>query len=246
MKHAPLLSSGLLLTTLVSAGHAYADDPAPPPPAPPLLLEPLPQPPPPTVVPSAPRPPTVRVHLTVSRPVTLEILSPEETRWHPVCAAPCDAEVPLEGVYRVVDHGMLPSGPLEIEARPGDLVVLDVSVRTYNQFRAGERLTIASYVLGAVGLGLEIGALAVDSTSDAQPVLLWTGVGAAVAAISCTISAYILREPTSLSQSSASPPSGTGARATSPWTRAPVWRDPAGGDVIAPTATSLSLFSTRF
>src|ERR1700735_3235403 len=104
MRHAPLLCSALLFTALVPAGRAYADEP--PPPAPPLLLEPQPQPPSspaaPLVplLPTAPSPPTVRVHLTVSRPVTLEILSSEETRWHPVCAAPCDAEVPLEGVYR--------------------------------------------------------------------------------------------------------------------------------------------------
>jgi hypothetical protein len=176
--------------------------------------------------------------------VTLEVLSQEDTRWRPLCVAPCDADVPLMGTYRVVDRGMLPSGPLELEAAPGDSVVLDVGVRTYDQYRTGERLTIASYIIGAVGLGLEIGALAVDSSSDAQPALVWSGLGAAVVAVGCTIGAYILREPTSLSQSSTTP--GPKRLATEPraFTRVPVWND--AHTVAAAPATNVPLFSTSF
>jgi hypothetical protein len=200
----------------------------------------------PALAPSqGPRLPTVRAHLNASRPVTLEVLSPEELRWRPLCVAPCDADVPLEGVFRVVDHGMVPSGGLELEARPGDTVVLDVNARTYEQQRTGRRLTITGYIAGAVGLGLEVGALAVDSSSDAQPVLLWAGVGAAALAIACTISSYILLEPTNLSQSSASPTAPRVARETNPWARLPVWRESDGARGAAPT-TNMPLFSLRF
>jgi hypothetical protein len=116
-----------------------------------------------------------------------------------------------------------------------------VSAKSYEDHRTGQRLSIAGYVAGAVGLGLEIGALAVNSSSEAEPVLLWSGVGTAVAAVALAISSYILLQPTDLSQSSATHAS---REATAPWRRLPAWQ--ARATPTGPTITSLSLFSARF
>jgi len=158
--------------------------------------------PPPTPPNVRPTGPAVWVHVQASRTMTLDVLSPEATFWRHVCETPCDIEVPLEGLYRVSAHGVVPSRTLELEATPGDSVDLDVTVKTNDDHRTGERLIISSYVAAAVGLGLEVTALSIDSSSNAQPVLLWGGVGAAAAAIAFTISGYILQQPTGLSQSS--------------------------------------------
>jgi hypothetical protein len=164
----------------------------------------------------------------------LELLTPEETRWQRICESPCDGEVPLDGMYRVSGHGLAPSRILELEANPGDRVVVDVTPRTFDEHRTGDRLIITSYIAGAVGLGLEIGALSIDPSSPAQPALLWTGVGAAALAIGCTIGGYVLLQPTGLSQSEVTPG------------RVAVWRDvdPLGRGM--PRPTNVPLFTTTF
>jgi hypothetical protein len=179
--------------------------PLPPVQPPPVVLAPAPQPapPPPVIVPAVPAVRGAVVHVTADRAVMLQLLSSNDTRWRDVCLSPCDLEVPLDAVYRVIAPGIMPSRELELEASPSDRVTLDVNVRSLAQHRTAERLTIAGYVLGAAGLGLEIAALAIDSSSGAEPVLLWSGAGAAVAAISLTITSYVLGQPTGVSQSRA-------------------------------------------
>ena len=183
---------------------------------------------------------TVRVHVKSSRAVTLDTLGPEATFWKHLCEAPCDADVPLDGLYRVTAHGIQQSSPVELEAGPGDAVLLDVSIRTNEDRQTGERLIIASYVAAAAGLGLEIGALSINPSSDAQPVLLWSGIGVAAAAIAFTISGYVLQRPTSISQSVA--PRGSMAAA---WTKLPVWHEPFAVSASSPKLV-FPILSTTF
>jgi len=226
----PVLA-GLLLAQPVLA---HADDapvavPAPPPPAPVYAARPS---------------RSVWVHVNADRPVTLEALAPDESRWLRLCVAPCDTEVPLDAAFRVVDHGMMSSRVVELEASPGDRVVLDVNVRTNAEHETGEGLRIAGWIAAGVGLALEATALAVDPSSAAQPYLEWGGIGAAAATIALAISAYVTLQPSGLSQSSATPAPARAARGPSPWTRLPSWREAEG--VVAPKPTTVPLFSATF
>jgi hypothetical protein len=136
---------------------------------------------------------------------------------------------------------MVPSRIVELEASPGDRVTLSVHARTIEDHRTGEHLSIAGWVMAGVGLALEVGALAVNSNSQAQPILLWSGVGAAGATIGLAISSYVLLQPTGLGQSvMASVRAASGVDA---WKRLPVWREPEAGQV---RATNIPVFTTTF
>jgi hypothetical protein len=226
-------SSALAAVTLL-ASSAYAQETPPLAPLPPsdaaVAPPPVPLQAPPALRPSEAAPPglvanprAVWMHVQAHRPVMLQLLAPYETRWAEVCWSPCEVAVPLDGAYRIAAPGIMGSRELELEANPGDRVVLDVNVRTVAEHRTAERLTIAGYIAGAVGLGLEIGALAVNSDT-AQEALLWSGAGAAVAAITLAITSYVMGQPSGLSQASASPMSGPPAAlgpALPPWKAIP-------------------------
>jgi hypothetical protein len=197
------------------------------------------------VAPPIPMGRAVLLHIDSSRPVTLELLAPEETRWRPLCVAPCDTDVPLDGIYRVTDRGMIPSMNMELEANPGDHLVLDVTARTYEQHATGRRLTITSYVAAAVGLGLEIGAIATTNAS-AQIALGVSGGGAAAVGIGCMISAWILLEQTSVSQTATSPATGRQSSVESPWTRLPTWQAPGSVEGTMPRVTNVPVWTARF
>jgi hypothetical protein len=188
----------------------------------------------------------VFVHVQTDRPVVLEALMPEETRWVRLCVAPCDIEVPLDAEYRVTGPGMQPSRPVDLEAAPRDRAVLDISVRTNDQHRTGDRLYVASWVMAGVGLALGAGALAVDPSSEAQPVLMWSGIGAEAAMVAMAITSHVLSQPTGISQSvSPADPRGAAPGGGS-WARLPTWHDSAALGVLAPRATVVPLLSTSF
>ncbi len=190
--------------------------------------------------------PTVVLHVRADRPVMLEALGPEETRWTHVCLAPCDMEVPLDSLYRVTGPGMVPSRTVELEAAPRDRVTLDVSVRTNGDHRTGDGLYVASWIAAGVGLALGAGALAVDSSSTAEPILLWSGIGVEGAMVAMAITSYVLLQPTGLSQSVTKPEPGKGARGADTWTRLPVWRDVTGAREGAPRMTTVPILFTSF
>ena len=237
------LASALSFGALLAPSLARADEPAPSAPMPPLLpSEPVlitPAPPPP---PSAAR--SVVAHVAADDPVLLQFLSPDETRWRTVCASPCDTAIPLDGVYRVVAHGMQTSRTLEIEAEPGAHVLLKVHAKSNDDYATAERLGIAVYVTLGVGLALEVAALAVNSSSDAEPALLWSGIGVAAVGVSMEIASLVLRQPTTISQSVVA--AGGTARARSPWIRSPMWHDLKPASQGAPVVTSVPVFSTTF
>jgi hypothetical protein len=188
----------------------------------------------------APR--AVWVHVEAERTVMLQVLTGYEGRWRDVCLSPCDGEVPLDGVYRVIAAGIMTSRELELEASPGDRVTIEVNVRTLAEHHTAERLTIAGYIVGAVGLGLEIGALAVDTSSPAETALLVSGAGAAVGAITLAITSYVMGQPSGLSQGKVEPMSA----APRAWVRAPLWHEADASGPRLPKATGLPLFTAAF
>jgi hypothetical protein len=189
---------------------APASSPVPPPPPPAPLVEVRPAPPAgatPTPAPPASQR-SVWIHIDSSRTVMLQHLAPFDTTWRATCFSPCDSIAPLDGTYRVVAPGIVWSREVELEAQPGDKVVLEIHARTLEQRRTAEALGIASYVAGGIGLGLEIGAISVSS-STAQTALVAAGVGAAVTGLTLVITSLVLNRPTGISQSAFKPVAGS-------------------------------------
>jgi hypothetical protein len=178
--------------SLISApAFAQDDEVVPPPSAPPL-----------------PSPRSVWIHIDSGRVVMLQHLAPFDTVWTETCFSPCDAFAPLDGTYRIVAPAIVSSREVELEAQPGDKVVLDIHARTLAQRRTAETLSLASYVAGGVGLALEIGALSVNSRT-AQTALIAAGVGAAVTGLTFVITSLVLGQPTGVSQSIFRPVGGS-------------------------------------
>jgi hypothetical protein len=211
-------------------------------PAPTLQGAPSPFAPPPMVM----MRPTVMVHVKADQPVMLEALGPQDTRWTRVCVAPCDMEVPLDSVYRVTGPGMVPSRTVELEAAPRDRVTLDVGVRTTGDHRTGEGLYVASWVAAGVGLALGAGALAMDPSSTAEPILLWSGIGVEGAMVAMAITSYVLLQPSGLSQSVTRPEPGRVGGGPDTLTRLPIWREANTSSLSAPRVTTVPIFSTSF
>jgi hypothetical protein len=127
-------------------------------------LDPAPAPPP-----LAPGPGHVRVEL--DQPGTelqeTERWSAGRTRWfgvRGVCAAPCAADVPEDGMYRVAGAGMPPSSSFALPAR--DLVHLAVSPGRGDLHDAGGLLTLVGGLTTAVGAGLLLGPLGAGASAE--------------------------------------------------------------------------------
>jgi len=231
LRDAMRLFLGLATSLVLVSSTAFAQD----------FATPYGTPPPPRLDPHS-----VSVHLVTSDSVSLQILMPDAIRWTTACDAPCDAQLPLEAVYRIVGRGLQASRNLELEGAPGDDVTLKVHAMSNDDYATGEHLALGTYIAAGVGLGLEIAALSTDPSSDAQPILLWSGIGVAGAAIGMEIASYVLRRPTSVSQSAVTPLFPRPRPVTSGWTRSPVWRDLATVQLAPPAAPSVPVFSTTF
>jgi hypothetical protein len=181
----------------------------------------------------------------------LQHLAPFDTVWTETCFSPCDAFAPLDGTYRVVAPAIVSSREVELEAQPGDKVVLDIHARTLAERRTAETLSMASYIAGGVGLALEIGALTVNSKT-AQTALIAGGVGAAVTGLTFVITSLVLGQPTGVSQSTfrlafgsspgaAAAPVQTQAREMGALTHQEGARGP-----LLPEATSVPLLTLTF
>lgn len=69
---------------------------------------------------------SVFVHIESPRPVRLLRRASTRGAYDAVCESPCDAMVPLSGVYQIVGDGMPSSRELTLRGNPGDRVVLNV------------------------------------------------------------------------------------------------------------------------
>ena len=61
--------------------------------------------------------------------VHLEQRSPGRGDWTAVCAAPCDAELPAEGSYRVTGDDMAPSGAFQLDRSEHELIIVHPTSR---------------------------------------------------------------------------------------------------------------------
>jgi len=214
---------------------------------------------------------TVWVHVRADRPVTLVTVRAGETTEEPVCDAPCDYPVPLDGLYGVTGPGMQPSGLLRLKAAPEDTVSLDVSPASKSSRETGEWLAgagAAAFITGGVidlvfvvsgAVGLTSGQFAEGPPSNSgafPPALLYASWGLEAAAIPLAIAGVaLMMRSTGLKQSRTlttdqSKVAGQKvAGPSNPWTRLPVWRETREVDPTRaglPRVASVPLFSTSF
>jgi hypothetical protein len=88
------------------------------------------------------------VHLEASPDVVLESIVAREA---PLCNAPCDVEVPLDGYYRVTGPSILPSSGFRLKALPGERVILTVDGASKAVHAGGTNTMVAGGVVAAVG-----------------------------------------------------------------------------------------------
>lgn len=135
--------------------------------------------------------PTVRVHVVAWKAATLERLDSS-----PVCSAPCDVDVALDGVYRVrLDGALEPSAPFRLQPRTGAaslrLKVLSPSPSAGSE---GKGLAIAGAIgVGIGGLLIGSGASQIDTDTSAVFFLgLLGGVTALAGLASVIVGAALL------------------------------------------------------
>ncbi len=144
---------------------ASATGTPPPPPPPPLSAAPRYAPPPPFTGPTG----SAVVHLEGDSIVSLE--RREGRSWVFACTAPCDAELPLSGLYRVVGPGVRATPSFRLNAQPGEHIVVDATTASKGGFAGGIVLTSVggfSFLLGALVLLTVATADAADSASGGR------------------------------------------------------------------------------
>jgi hypothetical protein len=135
---------------------AYAQDAEPPSPAPttPAASETPSLPAPPALQPARPE---VVVHLDAEAGVELEAHDWGANAWSPVCAAPCDARLPLDLDYRLAAPSKAPSRAFWLTGTAGGQVrVVAKTPSAEAGVRGVELIAIGSAVM-AVGLAVVIG-----------------------------------------------------------------------------------------
>jgi hypothetical protein len=183
---------------------------------------------------------TAFLHIDADPGIVLESISPGSGRWAVVCAAPCDAQVPLEREYRIVGEGIRPSRAFAIEANPGQHVVMSVSAASRAGFSAG--LALSSVGGAAVVVGLVVlfyGAFGACQTTDAfgdclatqaDPGVETVGAVISIAGVAILVTGIILMasnarthavQSVSVADLLPTPP----ARPETAWLRAPMWHD---------------------
>jgi hypothetical protein len=202
---------------------------------------------------------SVLVHLEADQGVVLQSISPGSGRWAFVCAAPCDAQLPLAAQYRIAGEGVRPSRPFGIEAPPGQHVTINVAAASRAGFSGG--VALSSVGLAGVIVGLSVvlfGALQACNVEDAAGDCLGTANGGVetagaiitIAGVALTIGGVILMASNARSHATQTigevlPPPP--ARPETAWLRAPFWNDSLRDSALGqPKSMGVPLFSHSF
>jgi hypothetical protein len=201
---------------------------------------------------------TVIVHLEADPGVALESIAPGSGRWALVCAAPCDAQVPLGRQYRIAGEGIRASRAFRIEAPPGQRVTITVSAASKSAFSGGIALSSVGAAGIVVGLSVVLfgaleacslvdpntGACVGSSDGTVETVgLVITLVGAAVLVGGLIMLASNTRTHATqtLGELTAQPP-----RPETAWLRTPLWHESARDSGGLPKAMGVPLLSHSF
>jgi hypothetical protein len=206
-----------------------------------------PTPAPRQVAPPAPAPPSrpsAVVHVESDTPVTLE--RRDGGRWVAACSSPCDEELPIGSEYRISGSRVRTSNDFRLDARPGDHVVVELSIASKGAFAGGIVLTSVG------GFSLLLGAANADPYAQHDETggtvgLVMVGAGAVSVLVGIILTAS--NRHSTVTQLSATPRPRNDA-----WLRLPTWRDARGHDdkngvalgAGLPTPLIVPLFETRF
>jgi hypothetical protein len=111
---------------------------------------------------AAPAGPRALVHIESERPLRLEVLEPPR-KFHFVCASPCDVQVDLNATYRIVGDGVRATSSFQLQARPGQAVLVEVDTSSKAGFVGGIVLTSVAFPVALVGLVVAVMGGAVNS-----------------------------------------------------------------------------------
>jgi hypothetical protein len=147
--------------------------------------------------------PAVRVHVASRRRVELQRRPIDDPEWRTACASPCDRELPLADVYRVIGDGA--SKEFRLRGRPGDVVDVEVHLpNTGGKITGGVLAGLGGLILTGASLVVLVGATSPSSCDGAGDIgpcgaeaasaldsgLLAAGVGAAALALGLAILHY--------------------------------------------------------
>jgi len=198
---------------------------------------------------------SVLVHMDAEEGVVLESIAPGSGRWALVCAAPCDAQVPLGREYRISGEGIRPSRPFGIQAPPGQRVTLSVVTGSRAGYSGGLALTSVGSAAVVVGLFVVLfGALGTcDSFGNCTPadggvetaglVITLAGVAVLVGGIILVASNSRSRATQTIGELVPQAP----ARPETAWLRAPLWHDAIRESAAGqPKSIGIPIFSHSF
>jgi hypothetical protein len=186
---------------------------------------------------------TAIVHIEADRPVVLE-RSERNGPWVPACSSPCDRDLPISSMYRVLGAGVRASIPFQLAARAGERIVVRVSSASKVRFIGG--FVIAGLGLASVGVGAlvlenkQIEALGYGSRTDDGPsktagqIMM---VGGATAMLGGVLLTLFNRNSTLEQSPQATPPRNDA------WLRDPTWRQ---DRVVPRTAMGASMLQLTF
>ena len=186
---------------------------------------------------------TAIVHIEADRPVVLE-RSERNGPWVPACSSPCDRDLPISSMYRVLGAGVRASIPFQLAARAGERIVVRVSSASKVRFIGG--FVIAGLGLASVGVGAlvlenkQIEALGYGSRTDDGPsktagqIMM---VGGATAMLGGVLLTLFNRNGTLEQSPQATPPRNDA------WLRDPTWRQ---DRVVPRTAMGASMLQLTF
>ncbi len=152
------------------------------------------------------------MHVRTPEPVTLERRT-EDTPWQEVCASPCDAEVPVEGSYRITGDGVHKSRGFHLHPDGSGQVTLDVEPGSSLGHTAGVIMVIGGIPATAVGAVMLLVSLLPSGGNLAVPGAFVFFGGAAVTVGGV---AFVGSNKTSVTQGGQAPPATVGRGAVLP------------------------------
>jgi hypothetical protein len=176
-----------------------------------------------TPVPHAPEA-TATVHVQSESPVVVE--RREGREWVFACSSPCNAELPLSGLYRIRGTDVRNTSAFHLNARPGDTVVLDVNGASQGNFTSvgGAAMLIGALVLYVVAVfdwadqAQNVSTPSGDGTANTVGGVMLAG-GAAAVVVGVILLSRNMHSKVEQAQEAPPPPRNDA------WLRAPTWRD---------------------
>jgi hypothetical protein len=120
---------------------------------------------------------TAFVHIESDRPVRLEAIEGKKS-FRFVCASPCDMEVDLHDDYRISGDGVRATSSFQINAQPGQKVLIEVDTSSKAGFVWGIVIVSVAPLVSVVGLVVyAVSASGVTESSSGQTVGAALGFG---------------------------------------------------------------------